>query len=222
MSFPMRDMLQKNAVNQALAVVGASFQNEGFQFVVAPEADQLPAFLRGFPLDAVAVKDEAAGVAVVTRDSLRELGSRERTALVEAVKAHPGWRLSVVNIARRDPFRPVIPVATPDALRARMADISALLTAGHRREAFVSAWSLLEAALHRVDPDRKGRPVAGSALVEGLTTLGYLGQETAKALMDLLTLRNRIVHGDLTAEPTTADVERVLAAISETLTDEPA
>lgn len=220
MSFPTQDVEQRNA-RQVLEGFGASYRNDGFRFVIAPEGDELPEFLRGFPLDAVAVKEGADGVAVVTLDSLRHLDRNVRTALVETVKAHPGWRLTVVNIARKS-FQPVIPVATPDALRARMADISALLTAGHRREAFVSAWSLLEAALHRVDPERKGRPVAGSALVEGLTTLGYLGQETARALTALVTLRNRIVHGDLAAEPTAADVERVLQAVAETLADEPA
>ena len=46
---------------------------------------------------------------------------------------------------------------------------------------------------------------------------GYIEPELERRMRDLVTLRNRVVHGDLAAEPAVADVELILSAIEATL-----
>ncbi len=58
-------------------------------------------------------------------------------------------------------------------------------------------------------------------VVQALAMKGVIEPETECALRSLIALRNRIVHGDLAADPRADDVAPVLAAVDMALSEEP-
>jgi hypothetical protein len=63
------------------------------------------------------------------------------------------------------------------------------------------------------------RPRTPGTVVQALAMLGYLDPEAERRMRTLIELRNRIVHGDLDAEPAIEEVELVLSAVSHTLNE---
>jgi uncharacterized protein YutE (UPF0331/DUF86 family) len=96
--------------------------------------------------------------------------------------------------------------------------VTALDAGGHHRAAFLMAWPLLEAALlHALSDDATGGARTSGAVVQALAMNGFIQPETEHRMRPLVDLRNKVAHGDLSAEPTAEDVQLVLAAIEETL-----
>ena len=112
--------------------------------------------------------------------------------------------------------------AEPSTIRERIEEVDALSASGHNRAAFVTAWSLLEAALQSINAATTAKPRTPGTVVQTLAMNGYIEPEVERNLRALIDLRNRIVHGDLKAEPSAADVELVLSAIGQTLAAEAA
>ena len=54
-------------------------------------------------------------------------------------------------------------------------------------------------------------------VLQTLAMNGYIEPQLERRMRSLIDLRNRIVHRDIDVEPTSADVQLVLSAISETL-----
>jgi len=130
----------------------------------------------------------------------------------------PDWQFQVVFMGA-DPLQPAtIPAAGTAAIRSRISEIRALIGEGHLRSAFVMAWSLLEAALRTLDGEITTGPLTPGTVVQTLAMNGYLEPELERRMRALITLRNRIVHGDLAAEPAITDVELILSTIDAALT----
>ncbi|GJD61324.1 hypothetical protein MPEAHAMD_1464 [Methylobacterium frigidaeris] len=192
-------------------------EQAGFAFQIEPAPDQLPDFLGDYRPDAVArkpMRNFAIDVWSGPDPSEPPLPSVRRL-----FDGHPDWHLHVGFMAS-DPLRAiVIPGADPAQIRAQAAEIRALHAAGHRRPAFVMALSLLEAALRVQSEDADGTNPPG-AVVQALAMNGLIEPETEHALRPLVALQNRIVHGDLAADPMADDVALVLAAVETTLSEE--
>lgn len=194
----------------------ARYEEEGFTFTAHPEATSLPGFLGSYVPDALAQK---TGRNVVIEVKRRQTPSTEH-ALRDIRRLFEGrsdWQFHVFFIGA-DPLRSIIiPSAGPEAVSSRVEEVRSLIAQGHLRPAFLMAWSLLEAALRTLDSDTTDRPRTPDTVVQTLAMNGYIEPEKEQHMRALISLRNRVVHGDLTAEPTTADVELVLSAIEETL-----
>ncbi|AWB21667.1 DUF86 domain-containing protein [Methylobacterium currus] len=194
------------------------YEQAGFAVQVEPAPDQLPDFMGGYRSDAVA-RTHGQNVAIDVR---RGPGPSEPPlpAIRRLFDGHPDWRLHVAFVAS-DPLRAItVPRADPARIRAHAAEIQALSAAGHRQPAFIMAWSLLEAALRAYSEDADGDHSPGT-VVQALATKGVIEPETERALRSLIALRNRIVHGDLAADPRSDDVALVLAAVDAALSEEP-
>jgi uncharacterized protein YutE (UPF0331/DUF86 family) len=111
----------------------------------------------------------------------------------------------------------ILPVMDKVSILDRALETKELARTGHLRAAFVTAWSVLEAGLNRVLPEADKRPRTPGTVVQTLAMNGYITQEVEQRLRQLIQLRNRIVHGDLRAEPTEADVDLLLSALDSTL-----
>jgi uncharacterized protein YutE (UPF0331/DUF86 family) len=191
------------------------YEGEGFTFTTYPYPAKLPDFLGSYVPDALAQKP---GRNVVIEVKQRSAPPTERSLaeISRLFDGHPDWQLQVVLMG--GPLQSVaIPVAKPATVRSGIKEVRALIQQGHRRAAFVVAWSLLEAALRALDDETNGHSFTPGIVVQTLAMNGYIEPETEGRMRNLIELRNRIVHGDLVAEPAQADVELVLSAIEETL-----
>ena len=191
------------------------YEQEGFTFTTYPDKTKLPEFLGSYNPDAIAQKP---GYNVVIEVKRRPTPTTERSVkdIRRLFDGHPDWKFQVFFMGT-DPQSETIPVAGPAAISDRINEVRGLITEGHLRSAFVMAWSLLEAALRALGRDADSRGRLPGTVVQTLAMNGYIDPDTERRMRDLIGLRNRIVHGDLDAEPTTADVELLLSGVEETL-----
>ncbi|MDH4412676.1 MAG: hypothetical protein QE484_05180 [Rhizobium sp.] len=197
--------------------VREAYVNQGFRFIAYPGPEDLPSFFGGYRPDAVALK---AGQNVAIQFMRSRMGQPGLSfeEISRLFVGQPDWRF-VVRHGGADPqASSVPPLASEAAIRKQLKDLQDLGRKGQRRAAFVMGWSLLEAALHRVDEDTDHRPRKPGTVLESLARLGYLSPEREVQLRPLALLRNRIVHGDITAEPSVDELEVVFRAIDEALT----
>jgi uncharacterized protein YutE (UPF0331/DUF86 family) len=192
------------------------YEKEGFTFVAHPEKNKLPEFFGDYISDAIAQKP---GRKVVIEVKRRRSPTAERSVreIRRLFDGHPEWQLQV-SFMGADPLQSVkIPIAEPEAIRERMSEVRGLIAEGHHRSAFVMAWSLLEAALRALDEDKAGPPRSPGSVVQTLAMNGYIDPDLERRIRDLIDVRNRVVHGDLDAEPSSADIEQLLSGVEETL-----
>lgn len=206
----------QNTEKQFLERLRARYEDEGFTFTVDPKSRELPDFLGSYIPDALAQKP-GLSIAIEVKRNHASVTQHSLQTIRRLFEGHPNWQLNVVFMGT-DPLQPItIPPASPAMIRTRMDEVRALNGETRRGPAFVMAWSLLEAALHSVGSETTSRPRLPGTVVQTLAMNGYIDAEMERRMRSLIELRNRIVHGDLTVEPTSAEVELILSAISETL-----
>ncbi|TIN24035.1 hypothetical protein [Mesorhizobium sp.] len=201
---------------QALEELRAQYTEKGFTFIAHPSPEQIPAFLGNYRPDAIARKPGTNVVIEVRQrpSPTKELSLQDIRRLFEGQSE---WQF-VISYGGSDSLTSgIIPAASQQAIRERMAEVRNLAALGQRRAAFVLAWSLLEASLIRVDKEQGRRPRTPGTVIQTLAMLGYISPEIEPKLRPLIAVRNRIVHGDVNLEPSVEDLETVLDAISQAL-----
>lgn len=194
----------------------SQYEADGFTFTVSPERSDLPDFLGSYVPDAIARKGDIS-IAIEVKRYQTPATQTSLRKIRRLFEGHDDWRFNVVFAGGEDLLPEVIPSMPPAEIRRRMDEVAALVDLGHRQAAFLLAWSLLEAVLNSQSREQTGRPRGAGTVVQSLAMNGLIGPETERRLRGLVDLRNRIVHGDLSAEPTSAEVQVVLLAIDETL-----
>ena len=176
----------------------------------------LPGFMGSYTPDALAQKPgQNIAIEIKSRQSLAtEARLQEIRRLFEK---RPDWQFSVFVRGSDSSPTTTIPRPSPTAIRERISEVRQLVEQGHRRAAFVMAWSLVEAAFRADDENEHRQPLTPGTVVQALTMNGYIGPDTERRLRVLIALRNQIVHGDVGAEPTSEDVNLLLSAVEETL-----
>ncbi len=195
----------------------ARYERQGFTVQFEPHPHDLPDFLGTYRPDAIAQKPgQNVAIELKQRNTSTTQASLQR--IRKLFDGQPDWRFDVVFMGNDQGQRISIPAASPEMLRARIDEVRAMANEGQLRAAFVMAWSLLEAAFHAALSDAPNRPSTPGSVLQALAMNGYIQPEIERRLRSLVDLRNRIVHGDVNAEPMPNDVDLVLSAISETLT----
>ncbi|MFL6858832.1 MAG: HepT-like ribonuclease domain-containing protein [Allosphingosinicella sp.] len=192
------------------------YEAEGFSFTVAPDRSVLPDFLTSYRPDAVARKP-GQNVAIELKRHQAPSTERRVQDIRRLFEGHPDWQLHVAYMNAGSLQSVTIPTASPEIIRMQLNEVQNLSAQGHHRAAFVMAWSLLEAALQSVDDAEASRPRMPGTVVQSLSMNGFISPETEQRLRALIELRNRIVHGDVTAAPTPEHVDLVARAIEDTL-----
>lgn len=195
------------------------YEEQGFAFTVAPGPAVLPEFLLPYRPDAVAQKP-GQNIAIEVRSNQSPSTQARLQEVRRLFEGHPDWQLHVLY-KNAGPLQSItIPTPAPAALRRQIAEIRTLNAHGHQRAAFVIAWSLLEASLQLADDAEAGKPRTPGTVVQALAMNGLISPELENRLRSLIPIRNRIVHGDVAAEPTADDVDLVLQAVEDALTVE--
>ncbi len=207
----------KDAKDEFLEGLRARYEEEGFSVTIRPGPEQLPDFFGSYCPDALARKP-GLNVAIEVKTRPTSATQRSLVEIRKLFEGHPDWQFNVAFMGS-DPMQSVtIPAAAPSIVRARVAEVTSLAGEGHHRAAFLLAWSLLEAAMRALGGEMADRPKTAGTIVQTLAMDGYIGPDMERRLRALTDLRNRIVHGDLSAEPSSMDISLLVTAINETLT----
>jgi uncharacterized protein YutE (UPF0331/DUF86 family) len=206
----------QDAEAQFLEGLRSRYEAEGFRFTIAPDRAGLPAFLGSYKPDALAQKP-GLNIAIEVKRHPTPSTQKRLQDIRRLFEGHADWQLNVVFMGSEPLQSVTIPPAQPATIRKRIEEVAALNAGGHHRAAFIMAWSLLEAALHSIGGETTSKPRTPGTVVQTLAMNGYIDPEMERRVRALIELRNRIVHGDLNAEPTSDEVELVLSAIQEAL-----
>jgi hypothetical protein len=190
----------------------SEFENRGYRFVVRPSRAELPDFFANDLPDAVALRsDKNVAIEVISRAN--PAARQSLLKIRQLLEGRPGWQFHVAHMGSEPGSHLRMPVPNRVSVLERAKKVESLAADGNTHAAFLLAWSLLEAALNSVRPDRDRRLLAPGTVVEALVMEGFISQEFGQSLFALTDLRYRVAHGDLTAEPSSADVATVLSAV---------
>lgn len=201
-----------------LASLRRQYEAKGFSFESEPDSRGLPDFLGSYVPDAIARK-AGENVAIEVRKSRSRASDFSLEQIRSRLDGHPDWTFAVAYAAE-DPLRTLtIKLAAVPAIRRQLADVRTLITQGQSRAAFLLAWPLLEATLLNVEGEQEARPRTPASILQGLAMLGRIEPETERRLRSAILLRNAVVHGDLSVEPTKQDVDTLVNVIEEALSE---
>lgn len=190
--------------------------NEGYRVIRQPRADELPAFLRGFQPDAIAIGSKPSLLIEVLRSRSRSNDTKVQQ-LQSLLADHPDWRLEVIYAAPEGvPMTPATDADVGAALEEalRVAEVAP-------RPALLLAWSIFEAVGRRLEPKLASRSLSPGSLIDVMISTGRLPQTEAQFLRRMAEGRNAVAHGLLDHRPTYADVRRLIE-LCDHLSKEPA
>ena len=133
---------------QKLQEIAAEYAAHGYEVLVEPRPEHLPAFLADFRPDLVA-RGPNDSVVVEVKVGTQTAASERFRELAETVQRQPGWRFSLVVLdSRSDEVAPTTqPLLDRQAIVDRLGQANELLKAGAPDASFLLMWVAVEALL---------------------------------------------------------------------------
>ena len=201
-------MTRQDVASQAVAKVAEDYRRRGYDVVIEPGGGDLPDFLESYRPDLIA-RSSTESVAIEVTVGTRTSAAERYREIAERIGREPGWRFSLVYVSPSVPDQPIDGEPAPlSDLERRAREADSLLDADQPDAAFLLYWSTLEGSL-RLLGRRAHLPLENlpaSALIRELYSSGELARDEFEALMRLLPVRNRLVHG-LVGRPEREEVE---------------
>ena len=195
--------LEKQLLEQVLPQLEA----EGYSVYLEPSPELLPAFMKGYIPDAIALgKDKKLAIEIVV-DS--PLSSTKERALKHRFEKAEDWELRILYARPTNPSKN-LPVMEDGAIDDSIASAENLLSAGQLKAAFLIAWATFEALGRALSPEEFVRPQTPARLIEVLAANGYVTPSEADILRELATIRNQFIHGSLNENIDRTEVQRFI------------
>ncbi len=186
-----------------------ALEARGMTFHINPPREIVPAFLRGFQPDAMAVGPEG-GVIIAVKSRKNSLPGQPLAEIARIVSGQKGWEFRLIYLNPSMDEMPLIAKPTPEQLQGTFSEIEVLMESGHSVVAFLIAWAALESLARLARGDGGTRNVSSLQAIQILAEEGYLENEAAGGLRDMVRLRNAVVHGDLSVDVPAGQVESLL------------
>jgi Uncharacterized conserved protein len=167
---------------------------EGYSVYVEPPPEVLPAFMRGYQPDVVALgAPRNIAIEIIREGAITEKRVENLRKVFERVE---DWELRVVYV------RPTSSDVEPEAvsrttISESLQETRKLLDEGNALPALLMSWASFEAIARILRPEKFRRPQTPGRLVEVLASEGHITPSEADLLRRLAVLRNRLVHGNL-------------------------
>jgi hypothetical protein len=207
---------------EALMRAKPRYEHDGFEFLIGPSVDDVPAFLEGYLPDAIARKGNR-GVVIGVKSRASDDDDRRKIAFfAREVPKHDGWRFDLLlpeqGEERTDPaFRPTLAEVEIELERVRR-----LVAQGDLKVALPYAWALLESVVRSTlieNGTGTGKRYLPRTVVEKLISEGIVTDDDGAALLNIGQLRNAIVHGYTNVVVTREQIEKVINAIGEVVAE---
>jgi uncharacterized protein YutE (UPF0331/DUF86 family) len=191
---------------------------EGYDVLLQPRPPRTPEFLGDYLPDAIAIgKDKKLVIEIRRGSRFADEGLKELSARFAKQNE---WELRVIYVvAHASP--PTLAVENAEQIESTILEIRQLKDNGAIRSAFLLAWAVLEAEARRLLGDLVGRPQSPGRVVQVLGEAGLLTPDTTDNIRRLAEKRNRLIHGELSADISPDYVDRLLAALSELRSQQP-
>jgi uncharacterized protein YutE (UPF0331/DUF86 family) len=184
----------------------------GLKFYVNPSPEVIPAFLGDYQPDAIAVGPDG-GIIVEMKTRRNPASERQLAAIAKRVSDQKGWEFRVIYL--NPPVEGVQSIAKPthEQLQAKLGEIEALTKVGQPAAALVAAWAVLESLARLATSNSQERTSKGFSPLQAVQTLaeeGYIENDAADRLREMVKLRNAVVHGDFSVDVPAEQVDSLL------------
>jgi uncharacterized protein YutE (UPF0331/DUF86 family) len=203
------------AESSVLQNLRQTYEARGLRFYVNPPRDLLPDFLGDYRPDAIAVGPEGG---IIIEVKLRQTAESEKqlASISKRVSGQKGWEFRAIYVNPAIDQESPIAAPTPGQLQAAFSEIEVLMKSGHASLALVAAWATLEslARLAATDnePEKLGRYSPIQA-VQRLAEEGYVENDVAERLREMVKLRNAVVHGNYSVAVPAEQVQNLLVEL---------
>jgi len=184
-----------------LEKIGKQYQDEGYNVILHPGADQLPAFAAAFGAEILAIRGDEKVLVQVKWDRATLQADPNIPRWAEIIDANPGWKYDLVVLFPDNPMERIARLAGEPSIE----QIIQMLDEAERvqqtralRAGFVLAWAGVEAVMRRMAQRAGLQGKRGSQpllLVRELYSTGYISPEDFAFLEQTRQLRTTIVHG---------------------------
>ena len=195
--------------SDAFNVLRQAFEARGMKFHIHPSREIIPEFLGGFQPDAMALGPDG-GVIIEVKSRKSPGLERNLSEIAKKVSGQKGWEFRLIYLNPLMDEIPSIAKPTPEQLQNTFREIEALTEGGHSAAAFVIAWAALESLARLARGDVGTRNVSPLQAIQILAEEGYLENQIAGGLRDMVRLRNAVVHGDLSVDVPAGQVKSLL------------
>jgi uncharacterized protein YutE (UPF0331/DUF86 family) len=178
---------------------------EGFEVFTNPSPRILPAFMREYPPDAIALRQDKNLAIEVLRESAPSTGRLDK--LRDILALHKDWELRVYWVSPSSARKP-IESASRRAIEQSISTVEELVTDGRVGPALLLAWATFEAIGRAILPDRFQMAQTSGRLIEVLASDGHITPTEADHVRLLAESRNRLAHGGLEVSVPEADLKR--------------
>ncbi len=197
-----------------LLLVGILRDLEAADYEVHTEslADHLPRFVGAYRPDAIALGKPKNLAIEVNLEGMPAKSAPDE--IRRRFDEDPGWDLRVYYARPKRAAEPMEPVPL-SSIDASIREVEELSGKGLEQLALLRAWATLEALGRKLLPGKFERAQTPGRLVEVLAFEGNLTPTEADLARDLLTDRNRFIHGSLDVEVDPSDLARFAETLKE-------
>jgi len=202
---------------ERLADVANEYRSRGYEVVLRPTSDQLPAFLQNFHPDLIARKgEEAVVVEVKSRRALAQ--SPWLREMARLLQGKEGWDFELILV--EEPEKTKVEAErslSKEEILNTLHQAEKLLDAGSGEASVLVAWSAVEAGLRLLAQSEEleieqANPVQ---LIKVLMQEGVISRQDYDLFRDAMRVRNAFAHG----YKVDADVSFIVTQLIATLTD---
>lgn len=205
---------------QLLADVAQYYGKDGYSVVVNPAATDIPDAFKSLHADMIAQKGgEHLLIEVKVPGRARRLDYWQEAK--QAVDSVPHWQYVVIVPGESEGDLEETDVSE-SKIEGLLAETEQLLKSNHNNAALLTSSIALELAL-RVAASRNGLPVHIPSVLTLLAAVyneGEIDPNLYPRLRSIMSLRNKIAHGQVTDPVTEDDVNTVISAIRDLQTTE--
>ena len=201
-------LLESNVLRNLRVVSEA----RGLKFYVNPPSEIVPEFLGSFRPDAMAL-GPGGGIIIEVKSKRHPASEKQLATIAKRVSNQKGWEFRAIYLNHPTYETPPIAKPTDEQLQATIGEIETLMKGGHLNAALVMGWAVLESLARLASADNEFGRSSNFGPIQAIQVLaqeGYIENEVADRLRGLATVRNAVVHGDLSVEVPPQQIEGLL------------
>ena len=187
--------MTENTEADVLQALLPQLEEEGYAVYVHPNRPLVPSFLKDYVPDVIALRpDKNIAIEVILRQTPENKERVQRIA--KMFEGQDKWELRVYWGGPTEVQRS-LQVQTPEAIKARIAELRDLGDKGHLGPALLLGWATFEALARATMLSEFERPQSPGRIVEILAREGHITPTEADHLRRLSDKRNKLIHGEL-------------------------
>jgi uncharacterized protein YutE (UPF0331/DUF86 family) len=198
---------------KVIEFVTPRLQAEGYSVYLQPSRGLLPAFMRGYEPDAIAIRVKDAGGAKKNLAIEVKVEGYPTNANLEGLTklfaGSPDWELRVYY-ARPAGELEDLPKMGRETIDTALDSVRSLIALEQPQAALMLGWASIEALGRSLAPERLGRAQGSLGLIEVLANEGLVTPTEADTLRGLASLRDRLIHGALDQHVSPEDLRNLV------------